>query len=101
MDPSDLKVDPLHDQIIVRQIEAEAKTEGGIIIPDSAQEKPAEGEVLAVGPGKMLECGRRDAIDVQVGDRVFFGKYAGSTVTIDGDDVLFVRYGDVIGIRRG
>lgn len=89
---------PLYDRIIVKRIAAEEKSPGGIIIPDNAKEKPLEGEVLAVGNGKRLEDGTLLPLDVKVGDRVLFGKYAGTEVKIDGEDRLILREDDVIGV---
>ena len=89
---------PLHDRVLVRRVEAEEKTAGGIIIPDSAKEKPAEGEVVAVGPGKLNDAGERVAMDVAVGDRVLFSKYGGSEVKLDGEDFLIMREDDILGV---
>ena len=89
---------PLHDRILVKRIEAEEKTPGGIIIPDTAQEKPIEGEVLAVGPGARDETGTVRPLDVQVGDRVLFGKWSGTEVLIDGADRLIMKESDVFGL---
>jgi chaperonin GroES len=88
---------PLHDRILVKRIEAEEKTPGGIIIPDTAKEKPIEGEVLAVGPGARDETGAVRPLDVQVGDRVLFGKWSGTEVLIDGEDRLIMKEADVFG----
>ena len=95
-----MKVKPLHDRILVKRIidEEETKTSGGIIIPDSAKEKPQEGKVVAVGGGKILENGQKQAMDVQVGNRILFGKYAGTEVKIDGEELLMMREDDVLGI---
>ena len=92
---------PLHDRILVKRIEAEEKTPGGIIIPDTAKEKPIEGEVLAVGPGARDEAGTVRALDVQVGDRVLFGKWSGTEVLIDGEDRLIMKETDVFGVIEG
>ena len=89
---------PLHDRVVVRRIEADQKTAGGIIIPDSAQEKPSEGEVIAVGEGNRDDDGKRIALDVKVGDRVLFGKWSGTEVKIDGEDLLIVKESDIMGI---
>ncbi|MCG6926140.1 MAG: co-chaperone GroES [Acidobacteria bacterium] len=93
-----MKVRPLHDRLIVRRVEGEEKARGGIVIPDTAREKPMEGEVLAVGKGKLLENGTTLALDVKVGDRVLFGKYSGTEIKIDGEDVLIVREDEVLAI---
>ena len=89
---------PLHDRVLVRRIEAEEKTAGGIIIPDSAKEKPSEGEVVAVGEGAYNEDGDRIALDVKVGDRVLFGKWSGTEVKLDGEDLLIMKESDIMGI---
>ena len=93
-----MKIRPLNDRILVKRLEGEAKTAGGIIIPDSAKEKPAEGEVVAVGPGKLNEAGARVAMDVAVGDRVLFSKYGGTEVKLDGEDFLIMREDDILGV---
>ncbi|MFH1035099.1 MAG: co-chaperone GroES [Pseudomonadota bacterium] len=93
-----MKIKPLQDRVIVKRMEEENKTSGGIIIPDSAKEKPQQGKVLAVGPGKVLEGGTRIDMTVAVGDLVLFGKYSGSEVKIDGDEVLIMREDDILGI---
>jgi chaperonin GroES len=93
-----MKIRPLQDRIIVKRIEEEEKTKGGIIIPDSAKEKPVEGQVVAVGPGKVLENGTKSVPDVKAGDRVLFGKYAGNEVKIDGVEHLIMREDDILGI---
>ena len=93
-----LSVTPLHDRVIVRPAKAEEKTAGGIIIPDTAKEKPQEGEVVAVGDGKILNNGTRVAMDVKVGDRILFGKYSGTTVKMDGDELLVMREDDIMGV---
>ncbi len=93
-----MKIKPLQDRVIVKRMEEEHKTSGGIIIPDSAKEKPQQGKVLAVGPGKVLEGGTRVDMTVKVGDLVLFGKYSGSEVKIDGDEVLIMREDDILGI---
>ncbi|WP_421914287.1 co-chaperone GroES [Mesorhizobium sp.] len=89
---------PLHDRILVRRIEAEEKTAGGIIIPDTAKEKPQEGEVLAVGPGARDESGKLTELDVRVGDRVLFGKWSGTEIRLDGQDLLIMKESDVMGV---
>jgi chaperonin GroES len=92
---------PLHDRILVKRIEAEEKTPGGIIIPDTAKEKPIEGEVLAVGPGARDESGTVQPLDVRVGDRVLFGKWSGTEVIIEGEDRLIMKESDVFGVIEG
>ena len=89
---------PLHDRVVVRRVESEAKTKGGIIIPDTAKEKPQEGEVVAVGEGTRDEDGERIALDVKAGDRVVFGKWSGSEVKLDGEDLLIMKEADIMGI---
>jgi chaperonin GroES len=89
---------PLHDRVVVRRIEADTKTAGGIIIPDSAQEKPSEGEVIAVGDGARDDDGDRIPLDVKVGDRVLFGKWSGTEVKINGEDLLIMKESDIMGI---
>ena len=89
---------PLHDRVVVRRIEADQKTAGGIIIPDSAQEKPSEGEVIAVGEGNRDDDGDRIPLDVKVGDRVLFGKWSGTEVKINGEDLLIMKESDIMGI---
>jgi chaperonin GroES len=89
---------PLHDRVVVRRIDAEEKTKGGIIIPDNAKEKPQEGEVIAVGPGGRDEDGKRILIDVAVGDRILFGKWSGTEVKIDGEDLIIMKESDVLGV---
>ena len=89
---------PLHDRVVVRRIEADTKTAGGIIIPDSAQEKPSEGEVIAVGEGNRDDAGARIALDVKPGDRVLFGKWSGTEVKINGEDLLIMKESDIMGI---
>jgi chaperonin GroES len=93
-----MKVRPLHDRLLVRRIEEKEMARGGIIIPDTAKEKPMEGTVLAAGNGKILENGTKVALDVKVGDRVLFGKYSGSEIEIDGEKVLIVREDEVLAI---
>ena len=89
---------PLHDRVLVRRTEAEEKTAGGIIIPDSAQEKPSEGEIVAVGDGARDDDGDRIALDVKVGDRVLFGKWSGTEVTLNGEELLIMKESDILGI---
>jgi len=92
---------PLHDRVLVRRIEAEEKSAGGIIIPDTAKEKPQQGEVLAVGPGARDEDGKHIAPDVKTGDHVIFGKWSGTEVKIDGEDLLIMKESDIFGIVEG
>jgi chaperonin GroES len=92
------KFRPLHDRLVVRRITALEKTKGGIIIPDSAQEKPSEGEVIAVGPGGRDENGKLTPIDIKAGDRVLFGKWSGTEVKLDGEDLLIMKESDVMGV---
>jgi chaperonin GroES len=89
---------PLHDRVLVRRIEAEEKTAGGIIIPDSAKEKPAEGEVISVGAGNKAEDGKVTPLDVKAGDKVLFGKWSGTEVKLDGEDLLIMKESDILGI---
>lgn len=89
---------PLHDRVVVRRIEAEAKTKGGIIIPDTAKEKPQEGEIVAVGTGVRDENGKIIPLDVKVGDRILFGKWSGTEVKLDGEDLLIMKEADVMGV---
>jgi chaperonin GroES len=89
---------PLHDRVVVKRIEEEAKTAGGIIIPDTAKEKPQQGEVVAVGPGARDESGKVVPLDVKVGERVLFGKWSGSEVKIDGEDLLIMKESDILGV---
>ncbi len=93
-----MNIRPLHDRVIVKRVEAERTTASGIVIPDSAGEKPDQGEVLAVGPGKRDDNGKPVALDVKVGDRVLFGKYAGQAVKVDGQEVLVMREEDIMGV---
>lgn len=93
-----MKIRPLQDRVIVRRIEEAEKTKGGIIIPDTAKEKPMEGKVIAVGKGKVLEDGKIRPLDVKAGDRVLFGKYAGTEVKIDGEEHLIMREDDILGV---
>ena len=89
---------PLHDRVVIRRVEAEEKTLGGIIIPDTAKEKPMEGEVVAVGPGARDESGKVQPLDVKVGDRVLFGKWSGTEVKLDGEDLSIMKEADIMGI---
>jgi chaperonin GroES len=93
-----MKIRPLNDRLLVKRLAEEEKTAGGIIIPDSAKEKPAEGKVIAVGPGKTNDKGERVALQVKAGDRVLFSKYGGTDVKLDGDDYLIMREDDILGI---
>ena len=93
-----MKFRPLHDRVVVRRLEAEEKTAGGIIIPDTAKEKPMEGEVIAVGPGARDEAGKLIPIDIKVGDRVLFGKWSGTEVKIDGQELLIMKESDIMGV---
>ena len=93
-----LKFRPLHDRVVVKRIDAEAKSAGGIIIPDTAQEKPSQGEVVAVGPGGRDEAGKLIPIDLKVGDRVLFGKWSGTEVKLDGVDYLIMKESDIMGV---
>ena len=95
-----MKVKPLHDRVIVKRVAEEEKTKGGIIIPDTAKEKPAEGRVIARGDGKILEDGTRQPLEVKEGDRVLFGKYAGTEIKIDGEEHLIMREDDIIAIME-
>ncbi|WP_184266277.1 co-chaperone GroES [Sphingobium sp.] len=89
---------PLHDRVLVRRIEAEAKTAGGIIIPDTAKEKPQEGEIVSVGSGNKAEDGKVTPLDVKAGDRVLFGKWSGTEVKVDGEDLLIMKESDILGV---
>jgi chaperonin GroES len=93
-----MKFRPLHDRVVVRRLEGEEKTKGGIIIPDTAKEKPQEGEVVAVGPGARNEQGQLVALDVKAGDRVLFGKWSGTEVTVNGEELLIMKESDILGI---
>jgi chaperonin GroES len=95
-----MNIRPLHDRVIVKRVEAERTTASGIVIPDSAGEKPDQGEILAVGPGKRDDNGKQIALDVKVGDRVLFGKYAGQAVKVDGQEVLVMREEDIMGVLQ-
>ncbi|MBX6322061.1 MAG: co-chaperone GroES [Rhodospirillaceae bacterium] len=92
---------PLHDRVVVRRVEQEEKTKGGIIIPDTAKEKPMEGEVVAVGPGARDDSGKIQPLDVKVGDRILFGKWSGTEVKIDGEELLIMKESDIMGIIEG
>jgi chaperonin GroES len=93
-----MKIRPLHDRVIVQRIAEEEVTKGGIIIPDTAKEKPQEGKVVAVGPGKVLDSGTKVAMDVKAGDKVLFGKYSGTEIKIDGEEYLMMREDDILGV---
>ena len=92
---------PLHDRVLIRRIEQDDKTSGGIIIPDTAKEKPQEGEVVSVGPGTRDETGKLIALDVKAGDRVLFGKWSGTEVKLDGEDLLIMKESDILGVIEG
>ena len=92
---------PLHDRVLIRRVEAEEKTAGGIIIPDTAKEKPMEGEVVAVGPGARDETGKVQPLDVKAGDRVLFGKWSGTEIKLDGEDLIIMKESDIMGIVDG
>jgi chaperonin GroES len=96
-----MKFRPLHDRVVVRRVDEETKTAGGIIIPDTAKEKPMQGEVIAVGPGAREESGRIVPLDVKRGDRVLFGKWSGTEVRIDGEDLLIMKESDILGVIEG
>ena len=96
-----MKFRPLHDRVVVRRVESEERTAGGIIIPDTAKEKPQEGEIIAVGPGARDESGKLVPLDVKVGDRILFGKWSGTEVKIDGEDLLIMNESDVMGGIEG
>ncbi len=96
-----MKFRPLHDRVVVRRITAEEKTKGGIIIPDTAQEKPMEGEIVAVGPGSRNEQGVVVALDVKAGDRILFGKWSGTEVKLDGQELLIMKESDIMGVVEG
>jgi chaperonin GroES len=93
-----MKVRPLHDRVIVKRVEEEEKTKGGIIIPDTAKEKPVEGKVIAVGDGKLADDGKKIPLEVKAGDKILFGKYAGTEIQIDGEEHLIMREDDIIAI---
>jgi len=96
-----MKFRPLHDRVVVRRVEEETKTAGGIIIPETAQEKPSQGEIVAAGPGARNEDGKLVALDVKVGDIVIFGKWSGTEVKIDGQDLLIMKESDIMGVVEG
>jgi chaperonin GroES len=96
-----MKIRPLHDRVVVRRMEEERKSAGGIVIPDSAAEKPIQGEVIAVGNGKVMDNGDHRALDVKVGDKVLFGKYSGTEVKLDGEEFLVMREEDIMGVIEG
>jgi chaperonin GroES len=96
-----MKIRPLHDRVVVRRMEEERTSAGGIVIPDSAAEKPIQGEIIAVGKGKILDSGESRPLDVKVGDRVLFGKYSGTEVKLDGEDYLVMREEDIMGVIEG
>jgi chaperonin GroES len=96
-----MKIRPLHDRVIVKRLESETKTAGGIVIPDSAAEKPVQGKVVAVGKGKILEGGDVRPLDVKVGDKILFGKYSGTEVKVDGEELVVMREEDVMAIIEG
>ncbi|GLR26232.1 MULTISPECIES: co-chaperone GroES [Limnobacter] len=96
-----MNIRPLHDRVIVKRLESERKTSSGIVIPDSAAEKPDQGEILAVGPGKRDDSGKIIPMDVKVGQRVLFGKYAGQSIKVDGQEVLVMREEDIMGVIEG
>jgi chaperonin GroES len=96
-----MKIRPLHDRVVVRRMEEERKSAGGIVIPDSAAEKPIQGEVVAVGNGKIMDNGDTRSLDVKVGDKVLFGKYSGTEVKIDGEELLVMREEDIMGVVEG
>jgi chaperonin GroES len=93
-----MKFRPLHDRVVVRRVESDERTKGGIIIPDTAKEKPQEGEIIAVGPGARDEAGKIQALDVKAGDRILFGKWSGTEVKIDGEDLLIMKESDIMGV---
>ena len=96
-----MKFRPLHDRVVVRRLEAEEKTAGGIIIPDTAKEKPMEGEIIAAGPGARDEAGKLVPLDVKAGDKILFGKWSGTEVKLDGEDLLIMKESDIMGIIEG
>jgi chaperonin GroES len=96
-----MKIRPLHDRVIVKRIEEERTSPGGIVIPDSAAEKPSQGKIISVGKGKILENGNVRALDVKVGDKILFGKYSGTEVKVDGEDLLVMREEDVMAVIEG
>ncbi len=96
-----MKFRPLHDRVVIRRVDAEEKTKGGIIIPDTAKEKPQEGEIVAAGPGARDESGKLVPLDVRAGDRILFGKWSGTQVKIDGEDLIIMKESDVMGVVEG
>jgi chaperonin GroES len=96
-----MKFRPLHDRVVIRRLDAEERSAGGIIIPDTAQEKPVEGEVVAVGPGARTEQGQIVALEVKTGDRILFGKWSGSEVKLDGEELLIMKESDIMGVVEG
>ena len=96
-----MKLRPLHDRVVVRRVKEEEKTKGGIIIPDTAKEKPQEGEIVAVGAGAIGDDNERVALDVKAGDRVLFGKWSGTEVTVDGEELLIMKESDIMGVLAG
>ena len=96
-----MKIRPLHDRVVVRRLEEETKTAGGIVLPDSATEKPSQGEIIAVGTGKILESGDVRPLDVKAGDKVLFGQYGGSTVKVDGEELLILSESEIFGVLEG
>ena len=96
-----MNIRPLHDRVVVRRIEEDAMSAGGIVLPDTASEKPSQGEVLAVGPGKVDDNGDRRALDVVVGDKIIFGQYGGSTVKVDGEELLILAESEIFGVLEG
>ena len=96
-----MNIRPLHDRVVVRRLEEDTMSTGGIVLPDSASEKPSQGEILAVGPGKLLDTGERTTPDVSVGDKIIFGQYAGNTVKIDGEELLVLSETEIFGVLEG
>ena len=96
-----MNIRPLHDRVVVRRIEEDAMSAGGIVLPDTASEKPSQGEVLAVGPGKVDDNGDRRVLDVAIGDKIIFGQYAGSTVKVDGEELLILGESEIFGVLEG
>jgi chaperonin GroES len=95
-----MNINPLDDRIVLKRLEAEATTAGGIVLPDAAKEKPQKGEIVAVGPGALLDSGKRAALDVKVGDKVFFGKFAGTEVSVDGQELIIMKESDILAIEK-
>jgi len=96
-----MNIRPLHDRVVVRRLDEETKSAGGIVLPDAAQEKPSQGEVLAVGPGRVLDNGDVRPVDIKVGDTVLFGQYGGNTVKVDGDELLVMNESEIFGVLEG